>query len=37
MKEYQKMGIRVVYFKEQDIIVDSIGIDFGDENLDWGA
>ena len=26
MKEYQKIGIRVVYFKEQDIIMDSAGI-----------
>lgn len=35
MKEYQKIGIRVVYFKEQDIIVDSLGIDFEDHQKDW--
>lgn len=34
MKEYKKVGIRVVYFKEQDIIVDSLGIDFTEQE-DW--
>ena len=37
MKDYKKVGIRVIYFKEQDVIMDSIGVDYDDPNLDWGA
>ena len=38
MKDYKKVGIRVIYFKEQDIVMDSAGIEYEEEgDLNWGV